>query len=97
MVLHEDYITEEYLTRVIASIKILKLFPRNELIEIRRSVNNWVWPDVLGPAPVEDWDSIPNYRWKGVSEDAAIKADFLKPVADALLILGVKHSDTLGK
>ncbi len=71
----------------------LKDRPRAELISIRRTLENWQWPEEMGEVPVKNWVKLPDYRRTYMPEDTITKMTFLKPIADALLVLGVKHSD----
>ena len=71
----------------------LKQRPRAELIRIRRTLETWQWPEEMGEVPVKNWDELLDYRRTYMPEDTITKMTFLKPIADALLVLGVKHSD----
>ena len=71
----------------------LKQRPKAELIRIRKTLEQWLWPEEMGEAPVKNWDELPDYRRTCMPEDIVTKMMFLKPIADALLLLGVKHSD----
>lgn len=71
----------------------LKDCPRAVLISIRRALENWQWPEEMGEVPVKNWSELLDYRRTYMPEDTITKMTFLKPIADALLVLGVKHSD----
>lgn len=71
----------------------LKHRPRAELIRIRRTLENWQWPEEMGEAPVKNWGELLDYRRTYMPKDTITKMTFLKPIADALLVLGVRHSD----
>lgn len=73
----------------------LKDFPRTKLISIRRAFNQWEWPAALGNPPIDNWDALPPYRRPDMPEDTITKVDYIKPYADACLVLGVSHWDTV--
>lgn len=91
----ESLLNEEFPQKIKMAYNALNGYSRDELIEMRRQLNNWKWPDKLGPPPVENWDDIPHYRWAGVSEGTATKADYIKPYVEAMNLLGVRHCDIL--
>ena len=86
---------ELYMQKLREAYEQLKNRPRSELIGIRRVLNYWMWPSELGESPVENWDELPHYRRPDMPEETVTKVTYLKPIADALLVLGVSHRDTV--
>lgn len=77
--------------------KDLLEMPRSTLISIYRTFNYWGWPEILGPAPIEDWYGAPEYRRTWMTEDTVTRKDFIKPYMEALIVAGITGETVYGR
>lgn len=83
----------EYDERLKAAYRMLSKWPKDTLQSILKEFDDWNWPAIFGNPPVGDWEELPNYREPWMPKDTVVKTDFIRPIADALLVLDVTYDD----
>lgn len=72
------------------ALEILKRYPKQQLISIRKALNNWGWHPLLGPKP-EGWEKMPRYRKPWMPEDTITRKDYIAKYMILLDLLGITH------
>lgn len=67
-----------------------------QLVEVRKVLNNWGWHWVLGEKP-PNWERLPNYRKPRMPKETITKKDYIEPYMKTLDILGITHERVYGK
>lgn len=91
-VLDLDDVDIEKLVALRKALLVLKGYTRQQLISIRRAIQNWDWHPLLGPEP-EGWADMIHFRRTYMPKDTRARADYLLPYSGLLRELGVTAED----
>ncbi len=72
------------------ALEILRSCSKEQLISIRKTMDNWEWHSLLGPEP-EGWAEMPKYRKPWMPEGTITKTDYLSTYSILLHVLGIGY------